>query len=80
MFKYIYNKRNKKSLGLWFQGIFLINVQRVVIVKLLTCSKLRNTRTRCGICLKLIIKTPERRHWRCSGVFIVNFANISHLF
>ena len=35
----------------------------------------RNTRTRCEICSKLRIKTPERR----SGVFIVNFENISHL-
>ena len=24
-------------------------------------------------------KTPERRHWRHSGVFIVNFEHISHL-
>ena len=24
----------------------------------------RNTKTRCEICLKLTIKTPERRHWR----------------
>ena len=24
------------------------------------------------------MKTPERRHWRCSGVFIVNFEHISH--
>ena len=23
----------------------------------------RNTRKRCGICSKLTIKTPERRHW-----------------
>ena len=28
---------------------------------------------------KLTIKTPERRHWRCFGVFIVNFEHISHL-
>ena len=28
----------------------------------------RNTRERCGICLKLTIKTPERRQWRRSGV------------
>ena len=27
----------------------------------------RNTRTRCEICSKLTIKTPERRHWRRSG-------------
>ena len=39
----------------------------------------RNTRTRCEICSKLTIKTPERRHWRRSGVFIVNFEHISHL-
>ena len=25
-------------------------------------------------------KIPERRHWRCFGVFIVNFEHISHLF
>ena len=30
------------------------------------------------ICSKLIIKTSERRHWRRSGVFIVNFEHISH--
>ena len=39
----------------------------------------RNTRTRCEICSKLTINTPERRHWRRSGVFIVNFEHISHL-
>ena len=42
----------------------------------------RNTRSRCQICPKLTIKTPERRHWgrhcRRSGVFIVNFKHISH--
>ena len=30
------------------------------------------------ICSKLTIKTPERRHWRCSGIFIVNIEHISH--
>ena len=39
----------------------------------------RNTRTSCEIFSKLTIKTPERCHWRRSGVFIVNFENISHL-
>ena len=39
----------------------------------------RNTSKRCEICSKLIIKSPERRHWRLSGVFIINFENISHL-
>ena len=39
----------------------------------------RNTRKKCEICSKLTIKT-ERRQWRRSGVFIVNFEHISHLF
>ena len=38
---------------------------------------IRNTRTRCEICLKLTVKTPERRQWRHSGVFIVNFEQVS---
>ena len=33
-------------------GIYLLKVNN------------RNTRTRCEICSKLRIKTPERRHWR----------------
>ena len=48
-------------------GIYLLKVNN------------RNTRTRCEICSKLTIKTPERRQWRSSGVFIVNFEHISHL-
>ena len=39
----------------------------------------RNTRTRYEICSKLTIKTPERRQWRRSGVFIVNFEHISQI-
>ena len=39
----------------------------------------RNTRTMCEIYSKLTIKPPERRYWRRSGVFIVNFEHISHL-
>ena len=39
----------------------------------------KNTRTRCEICSKLTRKTPERRHWRRSGVFIFNSEQISHL-
>ena len=38
----------------------------------------RNTRTRCEICSKVIIKTPERRQWRqCSSVSIVNFEQVN---
>ena len=32
----------------------------------------------CEICLKLTIKTSKRRHWRRSGVFIVNSEHVSH--
>ena len=38
----------------------------------------RNTRARCEVCSKLIIKTLERHHWGHSGVFIVNCEHISH--
>ena len=39
----------------------------------------RNTRTKWEICSKLTIKMSERRQWRCSAVFIVNFERILHL-
>ena len=39
----------------------------------------RHNRTRCEICSKLMIKTPERRHSRRSGVSIVNYEHISHI-
>ena len=39
----------------------------------------KNNRTRFEICSELTIKTQERRHWRRSNVFIVNFEHISHL-
>ena len=29
-----------------------------------------------GICSKLTIKAPKRRHWLCSGVYVVNFEYI----
>ena len=35
------------------------------------------TRAKCEICSRLNIKTPEPRHWRCSGVFIVNFEHVT---
>ena len=47
-------------------GIYLLKVNN------------RNTSTRCEICSKLTIKTTERRHWRRSGVFIVNSEHIPH--
>ena len=40
-------------------------------------SNNKNIRTRCEICSKLTIKTPERRR---TGVFIVNFEHIAQFF
>ena len=39
----------------------------------------KNTNAMCEICSKLTLKKPERRQWRRSGVFIVNFEHILHL-
>ena len=39
----------------------------------------RNTRKRYEICSELTIKTPERRQWRRSGDFVVNFEHILHI-
>ena len=38
----------------------------------------RDIRTRCEIRSKLTIKTSERRRWRRSVLFIVNFEHILH--
>ena len=48
-------------------GIYLLRVNN------------RNSSSKCETCSKLTIKTPERRQWCRSGVFIVNFGYVSHL-
>ena len=55
------------DLFIYAAGIYLFKVNNI------------NTRRRCEICSKLIIKVPERYHWRRSGALIVNFEHISHL-
>ena len=57
----------KTQINTFLAGIYLLQVNY------------RNTRTRCEIYSKLTIKTPERRHLRCSDVFVVNFKHTSHL-
>ena len=42
-------------------------------------KKNKKNRTKCEICSKLTIKTPDQGNWRRSGVFIVNFEHISQL-
>ena len=48
-------------------GIYLLKVN------------ITNIRTRCEICSKLKIKTPEQRQRCRSGVLIDNFEHVSHL-
>ena len=38
--------------------------------------KVNDANIGCKICSKLKMKTPERRDWRCSGVFLVNFEQL----
>ena len=59
--------KKEKKFGLHPAGNYLFKVNN------------RNTRTRCEICSKLTIKKPEQCHWRCSGLFIVNFEHILQL-
>ena len=63
---HIFEKKILK-MSLTLAGIYLLKVNN------------KNTRTRCEICSKLAIKIPERRYWRRSGIFIVNFEHSSHL-
>ena len=63
----ILKKHKMLRIFIYPAGIYLLKINN------------RNTRKRCEICSKLIMKTPERRHWRHSGVFIVNFEHVSRL-
>ena len=53
-------------------------IQPILAVIYLLKVNNRNTRTRCEICSKLTIKILERHQWHRSGIFIVDFKNISH--
>ena len=39
-----------------------------------------NSRVKCEICSKFTIKTSDRRHWRHSGVLIVNLQQFHTFF
>ena len=55
-------------------------MEKVHIPASTSLFKVNNTRKRCKICSKLTIKTLEERQLRRSGIFIVNFEYILHLF
>ena len=56
-----------------FEKILSTNPANIYLLKV----NKRNTRKRCEICSKLTVKTPERRQWFRSGVFIVTL-NMFH--
>ena len=66
---------SRKMTSLWYPHCWIWTPAGIYLLKVNN----RNSRTRCEICWKLTIKTPERRPWSRSGVFIVNFQHISHL-
>ena len=49
------------------------------MVIVINSANIRNKK-RWEICSKLTIKTPERRQWHRSGLFIANSEHISYLF
>ena len=76
----------RKRSNLVSKGIFRL-IQRLWKVKypsqqIFTCAKstIEIAERKCKICSKLTIKTTEWHQWLWSGVFIVNFEHISHLF
>ena len=80
---------NKLSISILWRIEKIIKISKMVMLtsirKYLTnviyLFKFNNVSTgiMCKICSKLTTKSTERRHWRCSGNFIVNFEQISHI-
>ena len=76
---YVWLFHSKLFSKIKFLSIFVFVVDWFNYWKTRKTRKTGKTSKRCEICSKLTIKTPERRQWRRSGVFI-NFNHISHLF
>ena len=65
------NSRNMRSkIWRWTPNNYPVNIYLFKVNNI-------NSRKGCEVCSKLAIKTPERRQWRRSGIFI--FEQISHL-
>ena len=64
------SKQTTETLG---KSVKYVNPAKIYLFK----ANNGNTRKKCKICSKLTVKT---RQWRRSGVFIVNFEHILHLF
>ena len=69
----------KRKGGEQMQMMQMIGLIRPILASIYLLKVInRNSRTRCEICSKLEIIIPERRQWRRSGIFIVNFEYVSH--
>ena len=73
----------------FLRGFFLKNISERLLLYVFISSpeniylckdNNKNTWKRCKICSKLTIKIPERRHWSCPWIFIINFEQISQIF
>ena len=69
------------SVSSCLQLVFLLYVFSLAFPANIYLSKINhgNNKSMCNICSKLTIKTPEWRHWRRSGIFIVISQNGSHM-
>ena len=71
----IFEKIRNEYLGTWKSAKTLKFLMGICLFKVNN----RNTKARCEICSKLRLKTPEQHQGCCSGVFILNSEDISHL-
>ena len=62
-----------------FPNVFLFYKHLAVNIYLFKVNNRNRKRKWSEICSNLTTKTPERRQWRRSGIFIVNFEDISHV-
>ena len=70
-------KKNYKPVRVFPKAVFVTYLLVNIYLFKVNSS---NIRKKVWYYSRLTIKTPEQRHWRCSGVFIANFEHISHLF
>ena len=70
----IQRSNSLKWIARYFVSLVSVDINRFLNyfpVNIDLCKvKKRNGRKKCEICSKLTIKTQERRHWHCCGVFI----------
>ena len=69
---------NKRAIS-WFFGTVAFTTQPGFYLFKVNNRYTKKARARCKMCLKLTVRTPKRRQGHFSGVFMVNFHQISHI-